>query len=113
MKSYTQLRIIRKASFDGEVGDLLSNADIQKVLHAKGYSGEELVPMLVRTRLLLAVRDHIENRQWTQAQVAEQLDIKQPRVSEILNLHIEKFSTELLLKYARRLGLRVKLEISI
>ena len=92
---------------------MISNADIQNVLMSRGYSGEDLVPMLVRTRLLLAVKGHIDERQWTQTQVVEILGVRQPRVSEIAKLQVEKFSTELLLKYARRLGLRVKLEISI
>ncbi len=92
---------------------MVSNEDIQRLLRSKGYSGEELVPMLVRMRLLITLREHIENRKWSQAQVAELLDVRQPRVSEILRLQIEKFSTELLLRYARRLGFRIKLEISI
>ena len=68
--------------------------------------------MMIRTRLLLDIKAFIEDKQWTQTQVAEILKVRQPRVSEIMNLHIEKFGSEVLLKYARRLGLRVKLEIS-
>jgi len=92
---------------------LISNIELQKLLSSKGYAGEELVPMVIRTRLLVAVNDHIESRQLNPAQIATALGVKESRVSELKKLHIEKFSTELLLKYARRLGLRVKLEISV
>ena len=91
---------------------MISNTDILKLLHRKGYSGEDLVPMLIRTRLLVAIKGHIQDRNWNQTQVAEILGVKQPRVSEIANFQVEKFSTELLFKYARRLGLKVTLDIS-
>ena len=68
-------------------------------------SGEEAAALRLRTQMLLAVKDAIRKRRWSQAEAAEALGVKQPRISEILNLRIDKFSVELLVRYLFRLGI--------
>jgi len=68
-------------------------------------SGEEAAAFRLRTQMLLAVKDAIKKRRWSQAKAAEAMGVKQPRISEIMTLRIDKFSAELLAKYLHRLGL--------
>ena len=67
-------------------------------------SGEEAAMLRLRTQMLLAVKEAIRKRRWSQAKAAEALGVKQPRISEIMTLRIDKFSADLLVRYLDRLG---------
>ncbi|WP_394753546.1 helix-turn-helix domain-containing protein [Crenothrix sp.] len=49
----------------------------------------------------------IENKQWTQAQAAEQLGVKQSRISDLVNAKIEKFTIDALFDMLDKLGFQV------
>src|SRR4030095_5634058 len=74
-------------------------------------SGEDAAALKLRTQLLLAVKDTIKKRRWSQASAAEALGVRQPRIAEIRRLRIDKFSVELLTRYLSRLGLDVCVRI--
>jgi len=71
-------------------------------------SGDAGAVLRLRTQLLLSVKETIRKRCWSQAKAANVLGVKQPRISEIMRLRIDKFSLELLVKYLNRLGIRVE-----
>jgi predicted XRE-type DNA-binding protein len=73
-----------------------------------GFVGSDSAGLLVRTQLLMEVKKEILSRGWSQAKAAEELQVKQPRISEIMRLRIDKFSAELLVKYLSRLGKKVQ-----
>lgn len=83
----------------------------QKLFSQMGYGNEDGAALLLRTQLLRAVKEELEQRQWTQREAAEKLGVKQPRVSEIYALRIDKFSVELLVKYLFRLEKEVNFDV--
>lgn len=84
----------------------------QSILERAGYGGEEGVILLLRVQLIRAIKAEVERRGWSQNEAARFLGVKQPRLSEIAQLRIDKFSVEKLAKISYRLGLRVSLSIS-
>lgn len=58
----------------------------------------------IKTRLITIVGEIIESNKFKQRQVQELLDIKQPRVSDLVNKKIEKFSVDSLIEYLTKLG---------
>jgi predicted XRE-type DNA-binding protein len=81
------------------------------IFESTGYGGEVGVALLLRLQLLRAVRDELVKRGWSQNEAARNLRVKQPRISEIMQLRIDKFSVENLAKLSFRLGLKVSLSI--
>jgi len=71
-----------------------------------GYDPEEAELLRFKSRLLSALASFVAEFD-TQAAAAKALDISRPRISEIKNGHLDKFSTDLLLAYCHRAGLRV------
>ena len=61
-----------------------------------------------RADLMIVIRDIVKDNDWKQAEAAEQLGLTQPRVSDLLNGKIEKFSIDLLMTCLFRLGFRFK-----
>lgn len=71
-----------------------------------GFDTETAALLRFKSRLLSALAAY--TRQFgTQAEAAEALGVARPRVSEIQNGHLDKFTTDLLLAYCHRAGLRV------
>lgn len=77
-----------------------------------GFSPEESTLLQLRADLMASLRQAIEARGWTQAHAAEVLGIGQPRVSDLIRGKWEKFSLDMLITLAVRVGLhpRVALE---
>ena len=83
----------------------------QHVFEQMGYTDEEGAYLLLRTQLLKEVKEEILKRKWTQVQAAKELGVKQPRISEIFALRIDKFSVEILIRYLHRLNKEVVFKI--
>lgn len=77
-----------------------------------GYDGEEGTVLLLRIQLLKIVKQEIDQRGWNQDQAAKFLNVKQPRISEIKKLRIDKFSVEQLTKLLHRLDKRISLTVA-
>ena len=67
--------------------------------------------MELRTELMEHVRLIVQTEGWTQAQAAEQLGVAQSRVSDLLNCKCEKFSLDMLITLASRVGCEVELAV--
>ena len=61
-----------------------------------------------RSNLMIAIRDIIYTNKWSQGDAAEQLGLTQPRVSDLVNGRIEKFSIDKLMTCLYRVGFRFK-----
>lgn len=77
-----------------------------------GFSKEESANLLARSQLMILLEKEIRKLNLTQAQVAKMLGVKPPRISELMNGHIDKFSLDLLLLYLSRLGKSVTFHIT-
>lgn len=84
----------------------------QDLFRKLGYADEKGAPLLLRVQLMAAIKNEIETNNWSQAETARILGVKQPRVSEIVGLRIDKFSAELLVKYLYRLKNEVSVSIT-
>ncbi len=81
------------------------------IFQRMGYSDESGASLLLRAKLMKAIKSEIESRKLTQREAAALLGVTAPRISEIWGLRIDKFSTDLLVKYLHRLGQEVIVEI--
>lgn len=61
-----------------------------------------------RSDLMIVIRDIIKDKQWSQKQAAAIMKVSQPRVSDLVNGRIEKFSIDKLMAYLHRIGYRIK-----
>ena len=68
----------------------------------------EASDLQTRSDLMIAIRDIIDAKKWSQAEAAEQMGITQPRVSDLVNGRIEKFSIDKLMNCLYRVGFRFK-----
>src|SRR5690554_5846122 len=71
-------------------------------------SAEEANELQTRADLMIVIRDIVNDKGWKQAEAAEKLVLTQPRVSDLLNGKIDKFSIDLLMTCLYRLGYRFK-----
>lgn len=76
-----------------------------------GFNEEEAANLEARSRLMIVLEKEIRKLKLTQAQVAKMLGVKPPRISELLNGRIEKFSLDLLVLYLSRLGKTVEFHV--
>ncbi|WP_184997337.1 helix-turn-helix domain-containing protein [Stenotrophomonas rhizophila] len=66
----------------------------------------------LKIRLSLILKTIIEQRSWTQTSAAENLGVTQPRISNLCNSRLEKFSVDSLLQMIIRAGYEFDLRFS-
>lgn len=76
-----------------------------------GFPEEEAVNMLARAELMGIIREVIQDNEWTQAEAAIVLKVRQPRVAEIMAMKTQHYSVDLLMKFLNRLGKRITFTI--
>ncbi len=76
-----------------------------------GFSDTESANLEARSRLMILLEQEIKRLGLSQAQAANLLGVKPPRISEIVNGRIEKFSVDLLITYLSRLGKTVEFKL--
>ena len=81
------------------------------VWDALSDSPEEAATMKIRSDVMIAIHDAIRAWDTTQAKAASRLGVTQPRLNDLLQGKIDKFSLDTLLTLARRAGLKVKINI--
>ncbi len=74
-----------------------------------GFDPDEAALLSVKSTFLAALGEFVAAFD-TQAEAADALGVKQPRVSEIANGRLSKFSTDLLIKLCERAGIEVAVE---
>ena len=67
--------------------------------------------MELRMELMNHVRLIVQTEGWTQVQASEQLGVGQSRVSDLLNGKCEKFSLDMLIRLASRVGCKIELAV--
>jgi predicted XRE-type DNA-binding protein len=74
-------------------------------------SSEDAATMTMRSNVMIAITDQVRSWKATQAQAARRLGITQPRLNDLLNGKINKFSLDALMTLATRAGMRVKIDV--
>ena len=81
------------------------------VWEALGFYDGEAANLEARSALMMQIENIIRSHGWTQAQAAKQCRVTQPRMSELLRGHIDRFSLDALVNIAAALGRRVRIEL--
>jgi len=77
-----------------------------------GYSPDEAAILQMRADLMADLRKWVEAKRLTQAKAAEILSISQSRVSDLIRGKWERFSLEMLITLATRIGMHISLRKS-
>lgn len=77
-----------------------------------GFDAEEAANLKVRADLMLKLRHYIQDSGWTQEQAAEFLNETQPRISNLMNGEISRFSVDKLINMLVRAGMEVQISVS-
>jgi len=64
--------------------------------------------MVLRADITIMIRDIVERQGWNQTQAAKELGISQPRMSDIMNGKIDKFTLDFLVTILDKLGFRAR-----
>jgi predicted XRE-type DNA-binding protein len=72
---------------------------------------EAAANMTARSSVMIAIKRTVRGWKTTQAQAARRLGITQPRLNDLLQGKINKFSLDTLLTLATRAGLKVKIDV--
>ena len=64
--------------------------------------------LVLKADLTIMIRDIIESKGWTQTESAKILAVTQPRVSDIVNGKIDKFTLDMLFSMLDKLGFRTE-----
>jgi len=86
----------------------MTSIKYDNIFDAVTDSNEEANELQTRADLMIVIRDIVNDKKWKQIEVAEKLELTQPRVSDLLNGKIDKFSIDLLMTCLFRLGFRFK-----
>lgn len=76
-----------------------------------GFSPEEAINLKVRADLMLNLKQYIQKQGWTQAEAAEFFGETQPRISNLLNGDIDRFSIDKLIVMLAKAGMQIKIEV--
>ena len=71
------------------------------------HDKETASKLVMKIDLAIMLSRLIESKQWTQAQAAEQLGVKQSRISDLVNAKIEKFTIDALFDMLDKFGFQV------
>ena len=86
----------------------MTSIGYDNIFEALTDNPEEANELQTRADLMIVIRDIVRDNGWKQGEVAEKIGLTQPRVSDLLNGKIEKFSIDLLMTCLYRLGYRFK-----
>lgn len=66
----------------------------------------------IRAELMFALRHYIESNELTQTEAAEIFDVSQPRVSDLVNGKIDKFTIDMLITMLSSAGIHVDVKVA-
>ena len=83
----------------------------ENIFEDLGFEPEEAANLKIRADLMLDLCQYIRKRGWTQEQAAEFWGETQPRISNLMNGEINRFSIDKLIKMLAKAGMQVKVEV--
>ena len=72
-------------------------------------SPEQAANLRARADLIRQIADYIQSKGWKQVEAAERCGVTQPRINELINGRVSRFSLDALVNIATALGFEVKL----
>ncbi len=78
-----------------------------------GFSPEEALNLKIRADLMLNIKGFIQTKGWTQKQAALFFDETQPRISDLMNGDIDRFTIDKLVMMIAKTGMDIRFEVNI
>ncbi|GBO51652.1 helix-turn-helix motif [Pseudanabaena sp. lw0831] len=76
-----------------------------------GFAPEEALNLKIRADLMLNIKRFIQSQGWTQKQAALFFGETQPRISDLMNGDIDRFSIDKLVMMLAHAGMNVRVEV--
>ncbi len=77
-----------------------------------GFESDEAVNLKIRADLIIDLQKYIKKQNWTQQEAADFFDETQPRISNLINGDIERFSIDKLVQMIAKTGMQIKVEVT-
>ncbi|MBD2395963.1 XRE family transcriptional regulator [Cyanobacterium aponinum FACHB-4101] len=77
-----------------------------------GFSPKEAMNLKIRTDLMIELRAFILEKGWTQSEAAQFFNETQPRISNLMNLDVTRFSVDKLINMVALTNMKINLKIS-
>ena len=77
-----------------------------------GFETDEAENLRIRSELMIAIKNYISKKGWTQAEAAEHFGVAQPRISEVFQGKIELFTVDKLINMLSHVGQHISLKIT-
>lgn len=90
----------------------IEHGDPRGVFYDISDTEEEAANRTARAELMIAISERIRAAGWTQAEAARVLHVTQPRVSDLLNGKLSKFSVDALVNMLPAVGLKFEVVAS-
>ena len=84
---------------------------VSNVWESSAKSPEEAKLLELKAQMMIVIRELISSKGWNQVEAAKQLKITQPRVSNLTNGQISKFSLDSLYEFLAICGYNFELSI--
>lgn len=78
-----------------------------------GFEPEEALNLKIRDDLMLNIKQFIQTKEWNQKQAALFFGETQPRISDLINGDIERFSIDKLVMMLARAGMDIHVEVNV
>ena len=101
--------ILEHANFTGGLKMLVSNNPLELL----AQDPVELSIVTLKARLMVIITKLIRENRYTQSEAAKLLGVSQPRVSNLMNGKISKFSIDMLIEMMGRLGYLMDISFDI
>jgi len=88
--------------------DLAMKLKYSNIFDAITKNAEEAADLEFRADLMLVLRDFFREQGASQAQIGQMLGLPQPRVSELMSGKVNKFSSDKLIGFLARVGIRFR-----
>lgn len=84
---------------------MMEKGDARGVFYDIADTQEQAANLTARSQLMIAIAERVRSQGWTQVEASRVLHITQPRVSDLLNGKINKFSLDALVNMLPAVGL--------
>ncbi len=78
-----------------------------------GFDDEEATKLQFRSFLMVALMKYIQNENITQKEAGERFNVSQSRISHLVHMRTDLFSTDMLLDMMERVGFKVYERIKV
>ena len=75
------------------------------------FETEEATNLKIRADLIIDLQRYIKKQKWTQQEAADFFNETQPRISNLMNGDIERFSIDKLVQMIVKAGMKVTVEV--